>query len=81
MRDMIHKEKEIEINANKSYVDPKAKQKLQEQERHEQQELMEMIDGQRRVAKGADKMLKVIKTEQDLEPDPIQISPAELLYR
>ena len=78
---MIHKEKEIEINANKSYVDPKAKQKLQEQERHEQQELMEMIDGQRRVAKGADKMLKVIKTEQDLEPDPVQISPAELFYR
>lgn len=42
---------------------------------------MEMIDGQRRVAKGADKMLKVIKTEQDLEPDPVQISPAEVLYR
>ncbi len=55
----------MELNAKKSHTDAAAKGKYEQLKSEQQKEIEVMIDGGKKVPKGADRMLALIKTEQD----------------
>lgn len=55
------------MNAQASHFRDIALQKEKDRQEQEERELRDMINGSKQVPIGADKMLKLIKEEQDLE--------------